>query len=386
MKTKTIFAIVALSFGVVFFLGCEEAAKKPDVDAQRLASVNPPKEMPNMPVPYGGLVLSIESSAITADEIITPVQTKLTELAGTDDYGQFIKTATPVVSGVLVQKIADIKLYQKAKAALPENVDDEIIDKVVEEEVQKFIARCGGNYSEVEKLLKKMGTNWQDFYKEQRRAILVQSFISEEIKDEKPVTHSELLAYYNQIKNQYYEQKGQLTFRVIDIEPSKLYEPNDPNAVLEQKAQDLAAQISEKLKSGEDFSELAKKYSHDYEAANGGLWKPVVPGTLAKPYDAIEKKIEAMNNGDVSEPFASGGHVFIVKLENKTPAESKSFEDVQNEVEARMQFEKRKKTVDEMMNKIIAQVDLTYADQFVEYCLEKAYIDCRANLTKSETK
>ncbi|OQA00180.1 MAG: Foldase protein PrsA 3 precursor [Planctomycetes bacterium ADurb.Bin401] len=384
MKSKKIALLVLASYIIMFLYGCEEAAKKPDVDAQRLASVNPPKEMPNMPVPYGGLVLSIESSAITADEIINPVQTKLTELARTDDYGQFIKTATPVVSGVLVQKIADIKLYQKAKAALPENVDDEIIDKVVEEEVQKFIARCGGNYSEVEKLLKKMGTNWQDFYKEQRRAILVQSFISEELKDEKPVTHSELLAYYNKIKNQYYEQKGQLTFRVIDIETSKLYEPNDPNASLEQKARELAAQISEKLKSGEDFSDLAKKYSHDYEAANGGLWKPVVPGTLTKPYDEIEMKVQAMNNGDVSEPFTAGGHTFIVKLESKTPDESKSFEQVQNEVEARMQFEKRKKTVDEMMNKIIAQVDLTYADQFVEYCLEKAYIDYRANLAKTE--
>ncbi|OHB50059.1 MAG: hypothetical protein A2Y10_13995 [Planctomycetes bacterium GWF2_41_51] len=378
MKTKTIFVILTVSLGIMFFYGCEEAAKAPDVDPQRLAAINPPSEMPDMPVPSGGLVLSIESSAITADEIIKPVQTKLTELAKTEDYGQFIKDATPVLSGVLVQKVADIKLYQKARAALPENVDDEIIDKIVEDEVQKFIARCGGNYAEVEKLLKKMGTNWQDFYKEQRRAILVQSFISEELKDEKPITHSELLGYYNQIKNQYYEQKGQLTFRVIDIEPGKLYEPNDPNANLEEKGQLLAAEICERIKNGEDFNELAKKYSHDYAAANGGLWKPVVPGTLAKPYDAIEKASEKMNIGDTSEPFTSEKHIFVVKLENKTPAVSQSFEQVQNEVEARMHFEKRKKTVDEMMNKIIAQVDLTYADQFIEYCLEKAYIDLRA--------
>jgi len=228
----------------------------------------------------------------------------------------------------------------------------------------------------VEKLLEKMGTNWQDFYKQQRRAILVQSFISEEIKDEKPITHSELLAYYNKIKPGNYEQKGELTFRVIDIVPYKLAEADDVNVNYQQKAQELAVEIHSRLKSGEDFNELAKKYSHDYFANSGGLWKPVVPGTLAKPYDVIEKAAENMKPGDISEPIIAQEHIFIVKLVASKPAISKPFEEVQSEVESRMQFERRKKAVDEMMNKIIAQVDLTYADQFVEYCLEKAYFDC----------
>lgn len=383
MKTKTFLILLFVSFSLMLFCGCEAEKKKADVDEQRLAAINPPSEMTDMPVPSGGLVLSIESSAITADEIISPVQPNLQEIALQQDFERFKSAARPLVASILVQKVADIKLYEKAKAALPENIDQEIIDKIVEDEVQKFIARCGGNYSEVEKLLKKMGTNWQDFYKEQRRAILVQSFISEELKDDKPVTHSELLAYYNQIKNQYYEQKGQMTFRVIDIETGKLYEPNDPNANLEQKAQQLALEICERIKKGEDFNELAKKYSHDYTAQNGGLWKPVTPGSLAKPYDAIEKTVEDMNAGQVSEPVAAENHIFIVKLEEKTVAVSQSFENVQSEVEARMRFEKRKKTVDDMMNKIIEQVDLAYADQFVEYCLEKAYFDCRAKVFKN---
>lgn len=377
MKTIKLFVLALLYISLLGIIGCE-SDKKRDVDEARLNAIKPPAQMPKMPEPSGGLVLSIESSAVTADEIINPVRPNLEELAAKLDYGPFMTNAKPFLASVLVQKVADIKLYIKAKAALPENVDEAVIDKIVEEEVQKFIARCGGDYSRVEQVLKKMGTSWQDFYQQQRRAILVQAFVSDEIKDDRPVTYSELVEYYNKIKDQYYEQKGQLVFRVIDIEPEKLYEPNDPNANLDQKAQKLAAELSERIRKGEDFNELAKKYSHDYMAQNGGLWKPVVSGSLAQPYDKIEKAVQDMNSGQVSEPIITRDHIFIVKLENKIAPASKPFEKVQNEVEARMLFERRKKTVDDMMDKIISQVDLSYADKFIEYCMEKAYTDWQA--------
>jgi parvulin-like peptidyl-prolyl isomerase len=378
METRKLFiALLLTGLGMLFFYGCEEAAKGPAVDPARLDSIIPPKEMPTMPIPSGGLVLSVESTPVTADELIEPLMPRFAQLAKEGGCENFKAKARPVIANQLLQKVADIKLYQKAKAALPEGVTDETIDKIVEEEVQKFIARCGGNYAQVEKLLADMGTNWKEFYKEQRRAVLVQSFIAEELKDEAPVTHSELLAYYDKIKAGNYEQKAQLTFRVIDIVPYMLTDANDPNTTAEQRADKLAAELYGRIKNGEDFGELAKKYSRDYSARDGGLWKPVSPGTLASPYDVIEKASANMNVGDVGEPIKTSGHIFIVKLEEKTQAIHKPFEQVQGEVEARMQLERRKKVVNDMMDKIINQVDLTYADQFVEYCLEKAYNDCR---------
>jgi parvulin-like peptidyl-prolyl isomerase len=380
MKIKTILLVLVIGLALSFFYGCEEAAKGPAVDPALLDSITPPKEMNEMPIPSGGLVLSVENSAVTSDEIINPYMPRFRELTKEQDFEKFRTTAMPVITNTLLQKVFDIKIYEKAKAALPEGVTDEVINKIVDEEVQKFIARCGGNYSEVEKLLTQMGTDWKEFYKEQRRAILIQSFISEEMKDEKPVTHSELKAYYDKIKDKTYEQKASLTFRVIDIQSYSLYDANDPNANLDQKAEQLAADISGRIKKGEDFNELAKKYSQDLTGKNGGLWEPVVPGSLAKPYDSIEQASLNLKNGDVSEPIKTYGHIFIVKLVDRKDTVSKSFDDVQGEVEARMQLEKRRKMVSDMMDKTIAQIDLTYADQFIEYCLEKAYIDCGGKL------
>jgi parvulin-like peptidyl-prolyl isomerase len=333
--------------------------------------------MPKMPTPAGGVTLSIESTAITADELIKPVKPQIDALAREYDYEIFNKKAKRLLVDVMLQKVADIKLYQKAKAALPENIDQGIIDKIVEQEVQRFIAHYGGNYATVEQMFKEMGTTWQDFYQQQRRAILIQSFLSEEMKDEKPITYSELVKYYESIKGESYTKNAFIEFRLIDLETERFADANDPNINGEQKAMELADQIEQKIRNGEDFAELAKKYSNDESAKVGGLWKPVRPGSLVEPYSAIEKATEDMNAGGVSEPISASGHIFIVKLENKQAQICEPFEKVQMEVEARYLFERKRKLVDKTMKKIISEVDLTYADNFLEYCTEQAYSQAR---------
>jgi hypothetical protein len=374
MKMNNIAVSTLIISSVVFFAGCGEPAKRGDVDEKILQQIDPNTAIDvKTPAPAGGLALNIESTAITADEIISPVRPQLAELAAESDYESFSKNAKDLLGSVLVQKVTDIKLYQKAKAALPENVDQAVIDKIVEQEVQKFIAHYGGNYATAEQMLKKMGTNWQDFYEQQRRAILVQSFVSDEVKDEKPVTHSELLAYYNSIKKKYYTKEAFIEFRLIDLNVNKFVDVNDPNINPEWQAVALANKLIEKIRNGADFAELAKQYSDDITAKDGGLEKPVRPGSLAEPYNAIETAAENMDIGQVSEPIIAEGHIFIVKLESKQAPSCEPFEKVQTEVEGRFVLARRQKMVDEMIKKTISQIDLSYADDFLDFCVNRAY-------------
>ena len=373
MKMKNIVVSVLTVSVFVFFFGCGGTVKERDVDEKILQKIDPAAANVKTPAPAGGLALSLESTAITADEIIAPVRGQLAELAAESNYETFSKTAKSILSSVLLQKITDIKLYQKAKAALPENVDQAVIDKIVEQEVQKFIARYGGNYATAEQMLKKMGTNWQEFYKQQRRAILVQSFVSDEVKVEKPITHSELLAYYNSIKNEYYTKEAFIEFRMIDLNVDKFIDANDPNVNPEWKAVVLANKLIEKIKNGADFAELAKQYSDDVTAKGGGLEKPVRPGSLAEPYNAIETAAEIMAIGQVSEPIIAEGHIFIVKLESKQAGSCEPFEKVQTEVEGRFVLTRRQKMVDDMIKKVVSQIDLSYADDFLDFCVNRAY-------------
>ncbi|MFA6186289.1 MAG: peptidylprolyl isomerase [Phycisphaerae bacterium] len=371
MKNFVISALVILAG--VFFYGCGGKEHSSDVDEKVLSQVPTHPQEVNVPAPAGGLVLSVDSTAITSKELITMVEPQLVEIAAKGNYETFKTEAKTFLAHLLMQKITDIKLYSKAKAALPEGVDEDTINKIVEQEVQKFVASYGGNYATVEQMFKKMGTNWKDFREQQKRAILIQSFLSDEVKIEKPITHSELLEYYNSIKGQLYSKEAMMQFRVIDLEINRFADANDPNINAEELAIAKANEIEQKIKNDANFAELAKEFSTDEKASVGGLWEPVRPGSLVEPYDAIEKAATNLNAGQVSEPTVEGGHIFIVKLENKQTDSCEPFEKVQQEVEGRFILSRRQKLVDEIIKKIASQIDLSYADDFLNYCVEQAY-------------
>ena len=370
MKNFIISALVILAG--VFFFGCGKEHSA-DVDEKVLLQVPAHPQEVNVPAPAGGLVLSVDSTAITSKELIAIVEPQLAEIAAKGDYETFKTEAKTLLGHLLMQKITDIKLYTKAKAALPEGVDEETINKIVEQEVQRFVASYGGNYATVEQMFKKMGTNWKDFREQQKRAILIQSFLSDEVKIDKPITHSELLEHYNSIKGQFYTKEASMQFRVIDLEIDRFADANDPNVSEERLALAKANEIAEKIKSDANFAELAKEFSNDEKAAAGGLWESVRPGSLVEPYDAIEKAAANLTAGQVSEPTVAEGHIFIVKLENRQLASCEPFEKVQHEVEARLILSRRQKMVDDMLKKISSQVDLSYAEDFLNYCVEQAY-------------
>lgn len=148
------------------------------------------------------------------------------------------------------------------------------------------------------------------------------------------------------MKDEFFFRRAVLRFRLIDIEPAKL-EVTDPNQNRLEKAEELADELMGRLRTGEDFGELAKRYSNGHRAMFGGLWKPVEPGSLAKPYDILAGEAERIKPGQIAGPIKAGEHIFIMKLEDKQSAGFEPFEDVQSQVEAQIFFERRKKAVDE---------------------------------------
>lgn len=363
-----IFAVV----GCLFLIGCDDSHRA-DVDEHVLQAVPAGFTNSSLPEPSGAVALSIESMPITADEVIEPVSERLSVMAGENDYQDFKTRSKNLLGQVLLQKITDIKLYKKAKAALPENINDEFIDNIVNQEVEKFIAQHGGNYARAEDTLRKMKLGWSEFRSQQRRAMLVQSFVSEEVKEEKPVTHSELLDYYKRIKSEY-TTEAMIEFSLIDIESARFVDTNTTTESAIKKAAVQAEEIVDLLAAGSDFAEMAKLYSHGEFAPDGGRWDTIRPGSLLAPYDSIEKAAMSMSIGQIKGPVIAGGHVFIIKLHKIERAGTTAFNDVQDEVEARLMVDRRKKMVNKMIAKMVASIDMAYADEFLEYCMHQAYL------------
>jgi hypothetical protein len=202
--------------------------------------------------------------------------------------------------------------------------------------------------------------------------MLSYSYIREQLSEENLITHSELLEYYNKMKEGLFRRPALIKFQLIDIEAAKL-EVTDPNQSRQERAKSLANELLEQIKTGQDLNELAQKYPG---VSFIGLSKPVQPESLEKPYDILAAEAEKMEPGQISAPIEVGAHIFIMKLEEKRPRALVPFAKVQKQIEAQITFERRKKAIEKFNQKLAEQAKLGEKDRFADFCLEQIYQIC----------
>lgn len=109
------------------------------------------------------------------------------------------------------------------------------------------------------------------------------------------------------------------------------------------KTEAQANKVLEELKAGKDFGELAKKYSMDPAAANGG--KLILPdGREWLPKGSFEKSFEftlfKIPKGEIGGPVKSQFGWHILKVDDRRQPETPSFVQVRSMIRNRLQDEK----------------------------------------------
>lgn len=360
---------------LMFFLGCG-GDDEPKYTEEELAQIPQPVRQ-GLPEPSGGFVLAVGQETISTSDISGPLLPRLTEFAQQNTFDEFASQAMPAVALTIRDKVADILLYQQAKNAAPEEVDEQL-DKAVESEMRRFIIRFGGDYAKAEAFIRSYyGMDWKEFREHQRRMILSSSYLQGKLAEEKPVTYSEIRQYYDQHKDQY-SKDATITIRLIDIDTRTIKQMQDE--YFTKTADQIADEIMNKLDADEDFGELAREYSHGYRAQAGGLWQPVKPNSLAQPYDVLAAKAESMNVGEIAGPIKAEGHIFILKLEEKETDTVVPFEDVQDEITQKIIMDRKRKAFDKAMDKVMADAQIRGLDEFAMFCVKEIYSQANSQI------
>jgi len=354
--------------------GCEkEKPQFTDVEIELM----PQPQRENLPEATGGFVFAVGTDTITSTEIVEPFAEYYADLAKKTSLDNFKKQAKPQVANFVMNKISNLLIYQRAKLNASDEIDEKL-DEAVESEVRRFIAQFGGDYAKAEEAIKNDGfTGWQDFREYQKKLILSQSYLANQLPEEKPVTYSEMMDYYNAVKDKVFVRPPKISFQLIDIQLTKL-SPADPNTTKQQDAEQRANAILKRIQAGEDFGNLAKEFSHGPWAPVGGLWKPLNPDSLAPPYDILAKYIQNAEPGQIIGPINTDEHIFIMKLLEKQKQQAAAFEDVQKEIKSQIRAERRRQAIDQVILKLIQEADITNMDEFVDFCLWKIYEKNRA--------
>jgi hypothetical protein len=363
--------VFLLVLGALLVEGCGGGGSSGKFTEEELAGM-PFAQREGLPEPSGGFVLAVGGETITAEELITERSLEyFRPIAQQSSLEQFKEQARPPLEQIIVDKVSDILLHQKAKRQAGDNIEDRL-EKIVDREVRKFVASFDYDYAKAEEALQEKGMDWKGFREYQRKLILSQSYIASQLPAETALTYSELVESYDEMKEKVFLRPAQITFRLIDIEVSKV-ELNDPNKSRREQAKELADELATQIKEGQDFGNLARQYSHGYRASSGGLWKPVHPESLAEPYDILSSEAERMEAGEIAGPIEASGHIFIMKLEEKTAKMFEPLEDVQKEVESAIHLERRRTALEELGKKLLLQAIVGERDRFIDFCLEEIY-------------
>jgi len=207
----------------------------------------------------------------------------------------------------MLQALITEKLLAREIVARGIHVRDDDIDHYIDHIKQS-------NHLDDEQLkaaLQQQGLDYAKYRDQIRSEIEKVQLVNREIRGKVNVTPEDVGRYYEAHKNEY-EVPGLVQVRQITLQLDSNASPEITQAVM-----DRAADLRKKIVKGEDFAKLAKQYSEDSNAADGGDLGEVEPSKLLPEFEGAVGKLK---DGEVSEPIRTKVGVHLLKLEKRIAA------------------------------------------------------------------
>jgi peptidyl-prolyl cis-trans isomerase SurA len=189
------------------------------------------------------------------------------------------------------------------------------------------------------------GMNWDDFKTNIQNHLLTQEVIRREVGSHITISNEDTKKYYEEHKKDFVRPE-QVALSAIEIKTEGKKESEIPE--LKAKAQKLHDRVVE----GEDFAELAKRFSDGATAQQGGYLGEYKRGELSKELEDIVFKMQRNQLTDVIE--TKQGFLVLKVLEHYDEGEQ-PFNKVENEIQERLYNQKMEPALREYLKTLREQ-------------------------------
>jgi len=222
---------------------------------------------------------------------------------------------------VLRDLIDQSLLVQRAKD-LSINVDTDVTKRLDQLRQQNNLK----DMDELEKKIRDSGLDYEDFKNSIRNNLLTQEVIRSEVGRNIIISREEIQKYYDEHKNDFVRPE-QIYLREIFVSTEGKKESELPD--LEKKANNLL----DRVRKGEDFAELAKRYSDGNSAPRGGELPAFERSQLSKELADVVFK---MNRGQMTDVIRTKQGFLILKVEQRYDAGLQPVDKVEGEISNRI--------------------------------------------------
>ena len=231
----------------------------------------------------------------------------------------------------LLRDLIDQDLLVERAKDLGISVETDVIKQLDEVRKQNNL----GSMEELEKAVEGEGISWEDYKTQIRSRLLTQEVIRKEVGSRIDIPQDDVKKYYEEHKQEFVRPQQVV---LAEIFLSTQGKSPEEMAVVQRKAEDLRNRVVK----GDDFNDIAKRYSEGSTAKDGGYLGTYERGQLDPKLEAETFKLE---KGQMTEVIETKTGYEVLKVMDHFDAGQQPFEKVQNEIMNRIYMQKMQPTL-----------------------------------------
>ncbi|MFQ5450006.1 MAG: peptidylprolyl isomerase [Nitrospinaceae bacterium] len=253
---------------------------------------------------------SVNNTNIKKDAIIRELKRTLRS------YKKRGKTLTPVQQKTAAKKLIDDEIGRTLLVQKGEKLGISVTPEMVQKKLGKI--KSGFKSDAVfEHKLKDSGMTLDEYREELRVDLIMDRVIKKEVEPQIKIDEKDLKAYYDKNIGRFRTgDKVRASVILIKI-------PKTPGAEGENMAREKIESILKRVREGTDFADLAQRFSQDSIASRGGDLGFFSKNQMLK---AFSNRAFNMKVGEVSDIFRTNHGFHILKVTDKKPGLTRTFE------------------------------------------------------------
>lgn len=257
-----------------------------------------------------------EVVATVNDEPITGRELKVLAYTASGDIDS-TKTASFNIR-LLDQMIDRTLMAQEAKAA-GVSVPDTVVTNVLDQFVRQF-----GGEAQVDQMLAPMGLAREDFRQAIARDLTIRRYVDERITPSIAVSDADTRAFYDGNPEMFAGTDSVHAAHIILLS----HEGDADQQIKDRRAQ--MESIRQRAVGGENFAALARQFSQDNVAQQGGDLGYFPRGMMVKPF---EDAAFALKKGQISDIVETQFGLHLIKCIDKKPARAVPYDSAKGSID-----------------------------------------------------
>ncbi len=290
----------------------------------------------NPAVLLDGVAAYVNSEMITIADVMSEVRRSPWADTAPELREKRLRELYTATLNALIDRKLILAAAQKSKMELqPWAVDNRIREIVAN--------NFDGDQTKLHNLLADRKIAFEEWKKNIEEDLMITAMRYQQVEKRVAPKPSEVRAEYEANKGRYQTEAATAVSMII----------LDPPAAGDESLEARAGKIAEGLKAGTSFASLAKTYSKDAKASNGGSWGKV------NPEDVFRKEIvEALGKlkpGETSPLVVLDDYGYIVHKDEQQDARALTFEEASPYVESHLRMRQAEKIYKEWTDRLRAE-------------------------------